>query len=575
MNPNHYKAFLTGYERLAAWSDVLDRINVFPVADGDTGRNLLVSFAPLRNAQNQSPEKTASQLLFSARGNSGNIATRFINDLLTADTFEHLCQGAGKGAQNARQAISNPRAGTMLTVMENFAATLANRKNTDDPLQLVEAVTDAMQDAVDKSTGELDELKAANVVDAGALGMFVFLEGFLKSFFKSTGSFRAVHEIFADRLKTDPAYAGRTDNGFCVDAVLELSEDRQAENILSSEAESLTVYSGGRYAKIHLHTQNSRQFREKIGQMGRIVSWHEDDMDKQVKAFKQSGTDARVHIVTDAAGSITRELAGVMNITLLESYVTLGDLCIPETCINPEELYASMRKKIKASTSQASEFERHQLYSMLVSRHEHVIYLCVGSVYTGNWQVATEWKKENDSESRFEIIDTGAASGRLAAVVIATARYASRGAPAENVLEFARNAIEDCGEYIFIDELKYLAAGGRMSKTGAFFGDMLHMKPVISPLSVGAEKVGIVRNTDAQIRFAEEKLKNDLISADQPLIILEYTDNRDWVEGFVRKKIQSLFPGAEILLLPLSVTSGVHIGPGAWAVAYCKKNPLS
>jgi len=52
MKPDFQKAHIVGVERVAAWSDVLDDINVFPVADGDTGRNLIASLTPLRYLQN-------------------------------------------------------------------------------------------------------------------------------------------------------------------------------------------------------------------------------------------------------------------------------------------------------------------------------------------------------------------------------------------------------------------------------------------------------------------------------------------------------------------------------------------
>jgi hypothetical protein len=59
----------------------------------------------------------------------------------------------------------------------------------------------------------------------------------------------------------------------------------------------------------------------------------------------------------------------------------------------------------------------------------------------------------------------------------------------------------------FLDQLKYLAAGGRISKTKGFFGDLLHMKPIITPAATGAEKVGVVRNRDDQLAFALARLK--------------------------------------------------------------------
>ena len=70
------KSFVAGAERVNAWAYLLDSINVFPVADGDTGRNLAISLTPLRNSGTPK-EKVIHQLLLSARGNSGNIASRF------------------------------------------------------------------------------------------------------------------------------------------------------------------------------------------------------------------------------------------------------------------------------------------------------------------------------------------------------------------------------------------------------------------------------------------------------------------------------------------------------------------
>ena len=68
------KSLIAGLERLIARADLLDSINVFPVADGDTGRNLSLSLLPLRHA-GQPNEKMVHDLLLSARGNSGNIAS--------------------------------------------------------------------------------------------------------------------------------------------------------------------------------------------------------------------------------------------------------------------------------------------------------------------------------------------------------------------------------------------------------------------------------------------------------------------------------------------------------------------
>jgi DegV family protein with EDD domain len=227
-----------------------------------------------------------------------------------------------------------------------------------------------------------------------------------------------------------------------------------------------------------------------------------------------------------------------------------------------------MKKGIKVSTSQASVYERHQFYQSVLERFEKVLYLCVGSVFTGNFQEALKWKKEHDKEDKFLIMDTGAASGRLAIIALATARYLAETNDMKNTIVFARKAVRTCEEYVFLDKLQYLAAGGRLSKTSAFFGDKLNMKPVISPLPEGAKKVGTVKNQEDQVKFALTKLDAAIKDDSNVLIMLEYSDNKNWVEKTVKKTIAEIYPEAEIILQPLSLTSGAHMGPGTWGIAF-------
>ena len=87
VEPSFTEAFAAGTERVAVWSDLLDDINVFPVADGDTGRNLIISLGPLRQPQ-KNPEATIHALLMAARGNSGNIAAQFFSGFLMSRSFD-------------------------------------------------------------------------------------------------------------------------------------------------------------------------------------------------------------------------------------------------------------------------------------------------------------------------------------------------------------------------------------------------------------------------------------------------------------------------------------------------------
>jgi len=199
--------------------------------------------------------------------------------------------------------------------------------------------------------------------------------------------------------------------------------------------------------------------------------------------------------------------------------------------------------------------------------YARVLYLCVGSVYTGNYQTVLDWKKDYDPQGRMTVIDTGAASGRLAVLALAAASFAERASSFQEVIDFSEEAINRAEEYIFLDKLEYLAAGGRISKTGAFLGDFLNMKPVVTPAADGARKVGLCKSRKEQEKFALKFLDRKLKEGTKALILLEYSDSTPELEELL-KTLQAKYLESHIMFVPLSLTSGVHMGPGTWAVAF-------
>ena len=97
---------------------------------------------------------------------------------------------------------------------------------------------------------------------------------------------------------------------------------------------------------------------------------------------------------------------------------------------------------------------------------------------------------------------------------------------------------------------------------------MLRVKPSISPAADGVKKDGTAKNRKGQLRFALDKFEDAFDEKDSPFVMLEYSNNRDWIANVARKEIKGRCPHAEIRLQPLSLTSAVHMGPGTWAMAY-------
>ena len=560
------QALVTGVERLSAWADILDQINVFPIADGDTGRNLVISLAPLRRPD-RDIQSLSHDLLLSARGNSGNIASWFFQYFIHASSRKDLCDAVRLGRDRAWQAVHDPRPGTMLSFFDALAVALSDVDASSNHEEIA-AILMHLEAAVRDTISQQPKLQKAGVVDAGALGMFLYFEGFFHVLTGGRIPLRDVTEIFRDGIQVSPSYGEEPEAGYCVDTVLRSGADAgEAAQVLASFCESVVVTRKDAYLKVHFHTHDREDARRKLVHLGRVIDWAEDDLHQQTSVFVEPVREPVIHIMTDAAGSLTRQEAKTLGMSLLDSYIVIGERSLPETYFSPEELYGAMRSGTRVSTAQASVFERHQIYASVMSRHKSVLYLCVGSAFTGNYRVVMDWKREHDPEDRLKVIDTGTASGRLGVIALAVADYAFKANDSEKVIEFSRQAVSRSEEYIFLDCLEYVAAGGRLSTTGAFFGDMLRMKPILSPMAEGARRVGVVRNRKEQLRFALEALGRTLQPQDKALIMLEYSDNLPWVEE-VGSEVTRRYPGAQIIVHPLSLTSGAHMGPGTWAVAF-------
>jgi DegV family protein with EDD domain len=562
---NLRKALAEGCAAVVAWAEVLDRINVFPVPDGDTGRNLVLSLAPFRDVA-ASDSTISERLLLSARGNSGNIACAFLRRVLDGAAEESLATRCVAGAATARKAVAVPQPGTMLTVLDALAEVARGEPTAKDVPGLLSRLAVVVQETM----ATQESLRKAAVVDSGALGMLVFLDSALRAYHGLSETGESLAASFRSLARFDRSQVeGCDEHGFCIDVVLRLPAGAPPPDArLDRIGSEVVALREGPLWKIHLHASDAQVARKALGELGEVVAWSWDDLHAQIAASPLVAAESDVHIVTDGAASLSRRAAEELGVTLLDSHIDLGERSLPESRLDPDDVYRAMRRGVRVSTAQASTHERHMHYERLAAQWKEVLYLCVGSVYTGNHGVATAWRASHPSGARLTVVDSGAASGRLAVVVRAAAIAARGGSGIAELTAFARSALERAEEYIFLECLEYLARGGRLSKAGAWFGDALGLAPVVSPFPDGARKVALLRKPEDRIKYACRRVKRAFATGSgRGYILAEYTDNRAWVESTLLPRLRECAPQAEIAAGPLSLTTGAHTGPGTWAVA--------
>ncbi len=305
--------------RLASDAGALDALNVFPVPDGDTGTNLLhtvraalVAAAALA-ASPASPPPTASAMsaamakgaLEGARGNSGIILSQFFRGLAAALDGKDVCAptdfaDAFVRAQSfARAGISNPTEGTILTVLGDVARALAGTR-PDDTAALCSVVQTAVAAAaasVERTPTLLEVLRTAGVVDAGARGMLLVLEGFLEALGDGVASLSRPATVAASR---SPASAPRRRArpagswGFCTEFLLSgtaIPLD-QLRAKLEREGTSVILVGDARTARIHLHTPRPDAVVAYARSIGTVSRLETQDLDRQCEDAAVVGAPA-------------------------------------------------------------------------------------------------------------------------------------------------------------------------------------------------------------------------------------------------------------------------------------------
>ena len=191
-----YKKLINaGLTWLRTNQESVNALNVFPVPDGDTGTNMVLTLQAAYDKISNSNEKNVGTLigklahgaLMGARGNSGVILSQIwrgfskgIDDCSELDG-ECLVKGLVQARETAYKGVVRPVEGTILTVCKDMAiAGEQALKETKDPYQILEQVTDAAHVSVENTPELLDVLKEAGVVDAGGKGLLHIFEGMIR-----------------------------------------------------------------------------------------------------------------------------------------------------------------------------------------------------------------------------------------------------------------------------------------------------------------------------------------------------------------------------------------------------------
>lgn len=544
--PTLRRALAAGARRVIAGRARLDRINVFPVADGDTGTNLAATVGSLLHGALRERSAHVGALLRrvgddaidGARGNSGAILAQFLHGVAEAAGRAPvldptaLVAAVRHGAVQARGALAQPVEGTILSVIDRFAEALAQAvaARPRDPLAAFSLALDAARDALAQTPAQLPVLQRAGVVDAGGQGFVDLLEGVSEALAAGAGG-RAGHAAWR-RARRDPearGTAGRSSADdraaagsaaaaphvphepvdpalpWCTECLL-LGEALDATAVRAAlaaiGATSVVVAGGGARLRVHAHVAAPQALFDACAGFGAVEAMKADDMVLQARSV---ASPSPVALVVDSAADLPRGLAQRHAVHVVPVRITLdGRDHLDRIGLSPDAFYRAMAASGELPrTSQPPPGDFRRVFEFLAAHHAEVLYVGLSRGISGTLDSALQAvaRLPADMAARVNVFDSVNIAGGQALLAWRAAELAAEGMAVPEIVAALTRLRPLTPTWAMARDIRHAVRGGRLP---AWAGPAVRLSGLVPIARVRADgRLGLCGGLLARARAPE------------------------------------------------------------------------
>lgn len=493
-----YYTFVAGANKIIENQSRLNKINVFPVNDGDTGTNMastirgVIDSIKPHKSYKITVDRIAEATLLNARGNSGIIFAQFLyglsnetNNLNSISIYEFI-ETVKKSVKYVYTALANPVEGTMLTVIRTWADFIdENRNKFQNFNQLFINSVGVIEKSLAETKTKLDVLKKANVVDAGANAFVYFIQGII-DFIRSNNIRSLIRKNVQVELVKDfeEHIPEKVDLRYCTEAIIKdvkLDQDKLS-NLVKKHGDSVVVAGSDKIRRIHVHTDHPENLFSDLHDYGTITFQKADDMQRQSEAVYNRKWN--IALVTDSACDLPQEIIDNYQIHVLPINIYFGDHhYLDKITIKPEQFYKRLNSdRNYPKTAQINEIAFRNMYSHLLSHYDAVIAVHLTGKFSGtfsNSEKAAE-KVSKEFGKPIKVLDSKNLSGALGLITLRIAQEIEKGTELNHIIQKTEKWIKDSRIYVSVKTLKYMVKGGRVSPWKGLIAKLLNVNPIVS-----------------------------------------------------------------------------------------------
>ncbi|HEX8694063.1 MAG TPA: DegV family protein [Longimicrobium sp.] len=591
-------ALLTANEYVQRHRADLNRINVFPVPDGDTGTNLALTVSSIADRMRRSSDESLSVVarqvaeagILGARGNCGMILSHFLLGFSDAVGDRVKVGVAEFGAvlrsatEHVYRALEKPVEGTMITVMRAVADE-AERLQHGDFVVLFERLLVRAREALARTPELLPALKAAGVVDAGAKGFVHLLEGI--SGYLAGEPLVALDEApawdepaFAAAAVEYPAESERF--RFCTEALVKGESIPGADEVraaLRERGDSLVVIRSGALLKVHVHTDEPEEVFAYLRTLGELATHKAEDMQAQHDRVERAAAAGHmslarrpVSIVADTGCDLSDEVVRAHGMHLVPLNLIYGDRVLRDRVdITAAEFAEQLKAGAHPTTSQPSPAAFLEAYRRAAEEGEAVVAVLFSSGLSGTFKSAVGAAKlRGDDEAPVHVFDTRGGSVLQGLLALKASELGELGWEPERIVAELTRIRDQSGIIVVLDTLERALASGRIGRGRAWLGTLLDIKPVLE-LDAAGKLVPVDR---ARGRRAMQPRMLEVLEKKVPKGVRKvrfgifHIAAPEVVEPVSREIRARWGKDAEILTAAGTPVIGTHAGEGAWGIAW-------
>lgn len=608
--PRLRRAFLAACAHAQEYKAELNRINVFPVPDGDTGTNLALTLDAIAGALAASRERRVDRVaaavaraaVMGARGNCGMMLSQFLIGL--ASGLEGRARvSAGEfgaalvaGSRSLDAAVEKPVEGTILTVVRDSASAAeaagglqggGNGGGAVDFTDVMGRLLDAARGSLERTPDLLPVLAQAGVVDAGAKGFVEMVEGVVgliehggdDTIRRATAA--AARDAHPDRPDWSPIGAmdhplGQGTRRYCTEILVEgpdLPSEKSVRATLFEGSEELLVIRSGEILKIHLHTDHPQAAIDYCGTFGTVAAHKAEDMFAQFEAARgavEGAVRRPVGILVDSGSDLPDAVMRAHGIHMVPLLLIDGDKTLRDRIdVSAEEFHARLDGGGPLpTTSQPPPGQFRDAFEKASGDSEVVVAILVAASLSGIFRSA-EHGAQLAPDLDVRLVDSRAASILIGLLALKAAELAESGFPPAEIVAEVERIRSQSGIAFTVRSLDRLIASGRLSHFAGWLGGLLDLKPVLALGPDGRiSALGKARGSRRVRKLLVEKVLAGIPDGACKVRFGIVHAGASDVVAPVRAELEARFPGAEVLVSPITPVIATHLGAGAWGVGY-------